>query len=219
MNRVALVTGHLGGIGEACASRLAEEDYEVVGMDLATGHDVTDEETVVRCFDEAASIGDLRVVVLAAGTVGLGEIEDLALEDWDRLIRINLTGSFLCAREAARRMRNGPGAIIFISSQAGRKGAARWGAYSASKFGVLGLMESLAQEMAPRHINCNAICPGSVDTPMLAASTDIEAAIPQIPAGRIANPSEIADVVSFLASPGAGYIAGASLVVDGGQLS
>jgi 3-oxoacyl-[acyl-carrier protein] reductase len=135
------------------------------------------------------------------------------------VIDTNLTSAFICSREAAQRM-TGPGAIVFLSSQAGRKGAAGWAAYSASKFGMIGLMESLAQELAPRNVRCNAVCPGSVLSPMLEASTDdMNRQRSSIPLARFADPAEIASIVSFLCSSSASYITGASIVADGGELS
>jgi NAD(P)-dependent dehydrogenase (short-subunit alcohol dehydrogenase family) len=188
--------------------------------DLEDGHDVTDEQSVRSLFEVANSRGEIMAVVLAAGIVARGSVERMDSGTWRRVLEVNLTGSFLCAREASHYMLSGSGSIVFMASQAGRKGAASWAAYSASKFGVIGLMESLAQELAPRGIRCNAICPGSVSGPMLYESADdLEYSRGAIPLGRFAMPQEIAAVAGFLCSEESSYISGASIVVDGAELS
>jgi 3-oxoacyl-[acyl-carrier protein] reductase len=219
MKDVALVTGGAGTIGRAICERLGADGLEVVVADLQTGVDVTDEVSVREVFDRATGLGRLRAVVLAVGVVARGSVTDMTLGDWRHVIETNLTSAFICSREAARRM-SGPGAVVFISSQAGRKGAAGWSAYSASKFGVIGLMESLAQELAAVNVRCNAVCPGSVATPMLESSSDdLERQRAAIPLGRFAEPPEIASLVSYLCSDDASYVTGASVVADGGELS
>jgi 3-oxoacyl-[acyl-carrier protein] reductase len=219
MTDVALVTGGAGAIGTAICDRLRADGLTVVVADLQTGVDVTDETSVREVFDQAASRGHLRAVVLAAGIVARGPVTDMDLADWQHVLDTNLTSAFICGREAARRM-TGPGAIVFISSQAGRKGAAGWSAYCASKFGMIGFMEALAQELAPRNVRCNAVCPGSVLTPMLRASSDdLNGQALNIPMGRFSTPGEIAAIVSFLCSDDASYVTGSSIVADGGELS
>lgn len=218
MSGVCVVTGARGGIGAACCDRFAQDGHLVEAADLATGCDVTSEQDVHALFARAASRGQVTSVVLAHGVAARGPIADLSLADWQRLVSVNATGSFLCAREAARTMPGG--SIVFISSQAGRKGAADWGAYCASKFAVIGLMESLAQEVAQRGIRANAICPGAVDTQMLqATATDLNAQRATIPLGRFAQPSEVAALAAFLCSDEAAYMTGSSIVIDGGELS
>lgn len=219
-SRVALVTGGRGTIGSAICARLRSDGFAVVLGDLEDGHDVTDEQSVRSLFEGANSRGEIMAVVLAAGIVARGSVERMDSGTWRRVLEVNLTGSFLCAREASHYMLSGSGSIVFMASQAGRKGAAGWAAYSASKFGVIGLMESLAQELAPRGIRCNAICPGSVIGPMLYESADdLEYSRGAIPLGRFAMPQEIAAVAGFLCSEESSYISGASIVVDGAELS
>jgi NAD(P)-dependent dehydrogenase (short-subunit alcohol dehydrogenase family) len=218
MKQVCVVTGASGGIGAAVAARFDRDGYLVEAADVDSGCNVTHELEVKALFRRAAERGSVTAVVLAHGVASRGTIDQLDRSEWDRILTVNATGSFLCAREAAGVMASG--SIVFLSSQAGRKGAADWGAYSASKFAIIGLMESFAQEQARRGIRANAICPGSVDTPMLHTTTDdltkLRAAIPS---GRFAEPTEVAAVAAFLCSEEAAYVTGASIVIDGGELS
>lgn len=218
MTPVCVVTGASGGIGSAIAERFTRDGYLVEAADVETGCDVTNEHGVDALFDRAAARGDVTAVVLAHGIAARGRIEETQPSDWERVMAVNATGSFLCARAAVRVMPRG--SIVFLSSQAGRKGAAGWSAYAASKFAVIGLMESLAQEQAPRGIRANAICPGSIETSMLRTTADdpdqLRAAIP---IGRFGEPAEVAALAAFLCSDEAAYMSGASLVIDGGELS
>jgi 3-oxoacyl-[acyl-carrier protein] reductase len=234
--RRALVTGAGGAIGAAVLHAFEVAGAQVVGADLAaTGSaiacDVADESALARAFDEAAAGGPLTDVVHAAGIGGVGPLEELTVGAWQRMLDVNLTGSFLVTREAARRLGRG-GAITLLSSQAGLRGGARWSAYCASKFGVIGLMQCAAQELAPRGVRVNAVCPGAVDTPMtdglveeLATMEGIDPSVLRrryeagAPIGRYATPDEVARVCVFLASELAAYVVGASLVVDGGELT
>jgi NAD(P)-dependent dehydrogenase (short-subunit alcohol dehydrogenase family) len=218
MSRVCVVTGASGGIGSAVVDQFTRDGYLVEAADLATGCDVTNEEHVQKLFEQARGRGSVTAVVLCHGIATTGLIDQLPLSEWERILAVNATGSFLCARAAARVMTEG--CLVFLSSQAGRKGAARWGAYSASKFAVIGLMESHAQELAGSGIRANAICPGGVETSMLrATSDDLEAQRQAIPMGRFATPSEIAALAAFLCSDEARFITGTSIVIDGGELS
>jgi NAD(P)-dependent dehydrogenase (short-subunit alcohol dehydrogenase family) len=234
--RNVLVTGAAGGIGQAicaafaaCGAALTAVDARAEDGMLAC--DVGDEAAVRAAFDAAERRGKLTDVVHAAGVVTVGAVADLAVEELMRVLRVNLVGSFLIAREAVRCVADG-GSITFISSQAGLKGAALWSAYSASKAGVNRLAESLAQELGPRGIRVNCVCPGTVDTAMiddatagLAPLTGQSAAAIRaqyragIPLGRLAQPAEVAAVCVFLASGLASYVSGTALVVDGGELS
>lgn len=231
--RRALVVGAAGAIGAAVARELHAAGAEVVGLDLPgtaaqLACDVTDESQVTSAF---AAAGEVTDVVAAAGVLSVGAVRDLSLSEWRRTLEVNLTGSFIVAREAARCLPEG-GTLTLVASQAGRRGGAGWSAYSASKAGVLGLTQCLAQELADDGVRVNAVCPGSVDTPMTrralaelgrgegrsaeAVRADYERAIP---AGRLASPEEIARVCLFLVSPLSSYVIGASLMVDGGELT
>ena len=234
--RNLLITGAAGGIGRAICAAFTDCGASITAVDARAADgmlacDVGDEAAVRAAFDAAERRGKLTDVVHAAGVVTVGAVADLAVEELMRVLRVNLVGSFLIAREAVRRLADG-GSITFISSQAGLKGAALWSAYSASKAGVNRLAESLAQELGPRGIRVNSICPGTVDTAMiddattsLAPLTGQSAAAIRaqyragIPLGRLARPAEVAAVCVFLASGLASYVSGTALVVDGGELS
>lgn len=232
-DRHVLVTGAGGGIGRAIVRELAGAGASVVGVDLlASGDvfacDVTDEEEVSASFDTA---GDLTDVVHAAGVISLGAVRDLELAEWRRVLDVNLTGSFLVAREAARRLAPG-GTVTLLSSQAGKRGGALWSAYCASKFGVVGLGQCLAQELAPSGVRVNVLCPGSVETSMTEkaigtlaelkgqSGAELRASYEQaIPIGRFAEPAEIGRLCVLLLSDLSSYVTGASIVADGGELT
>jgi NAD(P)-dependent dehydrogenase (short-subunit alcohol dehydrogenase family) len=193
--------------------------------------DVTDEASVEAAFAASSADGPLTDVVHAAGVVSVGDVLTLQRAELRRVLEVNLIGSFVVAQAAARRIADG-GSITFVASQGGLRAGARWSAYCASKAGVIRLAEALAQELAGRRVRANAVCPGSVDTPMLSTATEVLAsltgtrieearaqALRSIPLGRLARPEEIASVCVFLASSLASYVSGASIVVDGGELS
>lgn len=253
--QVALVTGGAGGIGAATAAAFVAAGAGVAVLDRdgsgagalasrlqVTGApcsawpvDVSDEGAVDRAVAGAlARHGRLDHAVLCAGILYNGLVADMPLERWRRTLEVNLTGSFLVARAATRVLLASAagGTITFLASAAGKRGAAYGGAYCASKFGLLGLMESLAREVTPLGIRVNAVCPGDVETPMIAQNAQEMAealgitaveyrrrVLDAIPLGRMAGPEEVAAACVFLASPAASYISGVALNVDGGQLS
>ncbi len=234
--RVALVTGADGAIGRAVVAAFTAAGARCQAADVSPGEgtlacDVTDEVSVAAAIEAAQSLGPLTDVVHAAGIVSVGRVADLTAAELRGVLEINLVGSFLVAKAAAGAVTGG-GSITLVSSQAGLRGGANWSVYSASKAGVNRLAESLAQELAPRGVRVNVVCPGNVDTPMsdeailrLAArsgmpQTEIRARyLGGIPLGRFARPQEVASVCVFLASGMASYVTGASIVVDGGELS
>jgi NAD(P)-dependent dehydrogenase (short-subunit alcohol dehydrogenase family) len=254
-DRVAVVTGGAQGIGSGIATRFAEQGAQVaigdVQVDAGTSvvdrlstsgfeaifseMDVTEEAAVHRMLDRCLdAFGRVDILVNNAGINVSGEVVELSRDAWERALSVNLTGSFLCSQVFCRHMieQGEGGSVIFISSQAGKRGEANAAAYCASKFGVLGLMESLALEMAPYGIRANAVCPGNVDTPMIrwlfedmarrkgASVEETRKHFADLnPLGRLAMPTEIADVCVFLASPMASYVTGESINVDGGELS
>ena len=232
----ALVTGAGGAIGAAVCAEFERCGAGCVGVDLRPGGgvlacDVSDEASVRAAFDEAARGGGLTDVVHAAGIVSTGAVAEQSLEEFRRVIDVNLIGTFLVAREAARRIED-HGAITLISSQAGLKSGAFWSAYSSAKAGVVRIAESLALELAARGVRTNAVCPGQVETPMIVdAMASVakwrsttpqavrEAYTEEIPLGRFATPEEVARVCVFLSSPLAAYVTGTVQTVDGGLLT
>jgi NAD(P)-dependent dehydrogenase (short-subunit alcohol dehydrogenase family) len=229
-----IVTGAGSGIGRAVASRFAADGAEVVASDLVRAEgvaacDVCDQDSVRTLFAEALATGPVTDVVHCAGVGAVGPLQEVELPEWSRVIGVNLTGAFIVGREAARTLRRGS-TFTFMASAGGLRGEAMHGVYSASKFGVLGLMQAMAREMAPQGIRVNAVCPGIVDTPMTDTSIEREAAISgrsvdeirrselsQVPLAEIPTAEQVADVCVFLASALASHVAGASIVVNGAR--
>lgn len=238
--RVALVTGGSRGIGRAIAEALAaggarvavvaravERAAVVVGELPGSGHqafacDVGDAESVaalVPAVEEA--MGSLDILVNNAGITEDNLLLRLGNEEWDRVLDTNLKGSFLLIRAASRgMMRRRYGRIINISSVVGLTGNKGQVNYAASKAGLIGMTKAVAKELASRNILCNAVAPGFIETEMTAAMTDAaqSALMGQIPLGRLGTPDDIGAVVRFLAGPGAAYITGQVIVVDGGMV-
>lgn len=235
------MTGGASGMGAACARELHGSGARVVVADLdgdgaATsaealdGHhvvgDISDPEFGPRAVDETVQrYGRLDILVNAAGLMARKSALDTDDATWQRVTRVNLDGTFYMSRAALRQMKaQGGGAIVNFSSIWGLWAGANSAAYSASKGGVSVLTRALALDHARDNIRVNAVLPGDVDTPLLRSGgrdkplTDEEIARmgESIPLGRVAQPEEIAKVVSFLASDEASYITGVLLPVDGG---
>jgi NAD(P)-dependent dehydrogenase (short-subunit alcohol dehydrogenase family) len=242
-----LVTAGAAGIGRAIAGAFAQAGARVAVCDVDEaalaafrqefpGHhafecDVSDEDEVEDLFvDVEESLGGLDVLVNNAGIAGpTARVEDIALEDWRRTLAVNLDGQFLCAREAVPLLRKaGGGAIVNLSSAAGRFGFARRSPYSASKWGVIGFTKSLAIELGPDNIRVNAILPGAVDGPRIrrvisakaeatgASVEDMTARYTsQASLGRLIDADDIARMAVFLAGPGGRNVSGQALAVDG----
>ena len=228
-NTVAVVTGAASGIGAACAKRLADEGAKVVGADITSGTDiildVRDEEAVAGAIqDIVAAHGRLDSVVNAAGVAGGGPVHLLTGEEWDRVLDINLKGTFHVNKHAAIQMlAQGSGAIVNIASIEGIEGTEGGSVYNASKAGVVMLSKSMAIDYGRRGLRVNCICPGGIDTPMLRSITDSdgmnvyqERLREEHLLGRFGEPSEIASAAAFLVSSDASFITGHALVVDGG---
>ena len=239
--QVALVTGGSRGIGRAVALRLAaggatvvvnyrenapaaEETVRLIaaadGRACAARFDVGDAEAVrVGVQNIVDEHGRLDLLVNNAGLAVDALLLRLKEEDWERVLRTNLTGVFHCTKAAVRAMvRARYGRIVNLTSVVAEMGNAGQAAYAAAKAGVIGLTKSLAREVAARGITVNAVAPGLVETDMTAGLDDRQRSFYTnvIPAGRIATPEDVAAAVAFLASPEAGYITGQVLHVNGG---
>jgi 3-oxoacyl-[acyl-carrier protein] reductase len=241
--QVALVTGASRGIGRAIACALGRRGASVVvnGRNLerlddavrelaeqgvrATRHvaDVGDEAAVRAMFDEVGeTLGPIDVLVNNAGALAVVDAEEMSLADWNVVLATNLTGPFLCAREAARQMLpRGRGVIVNISSIFAHGAMEQRAAYCATKHGIEGLTRALAVEWGARGVRVVSVCPSFVVTDQLAANPgiDLSAPIARSPIHRLATPEDVGRAVAFLAGPEASFINGASLPVDGGWLA
>jgi NAD(P)-dependent dehydrogenase (short-subunit alcohol dehydrogenase family) len=226
---VALVTGGASGLGAACAERFAAEGATVVTVDLAgtADHlaDVCDEAQMSDVVDDVvARHGRLDVVVNSAGVAGGGPVHLLDMAEWERVIRVNLTGTFVVCKQALRPMlEQGSGSIINVASVEGIEGTEGGSTYNASKAGVVMLTKNLAIDYGRKGIRANCICPGFIQTPMLSSVLDspgMEIYRDRIrdehKLGRFGRPDEIAGAALFLASDDASFVTGHALVVDGG---
>lgn len=243
--RVALVTGAASGIGQATALRLARGGLRIACFDLdAAGVEATAAEirssggdavafegsvcdeiaakTVVE--DTLDHFGQLNVLANIAGVGHYRHTQDESLADWNRVLGINLTGTFLMCRAALGALVESHGAIVNVGSIAGVAAHAYGAAYSASKGGVIALTKTLAAEFASRDVRVNAVCPGGVLTPILGGFVPPEdaddvlvgRAVPLM--GRFLDPDEIASAIEFLSSDSMPNLTGAVLVVDGGTV-
>ena len=240
--RIALVTGGAAGIGYACAEALKEDGCRVVLADIdpgvaaaaerlgpgAVGYvcDIGDAAAIGALFDRIeAEVGPVAVLVNNAGIAQGGDFLAHDLDTFERVIRINLTGTFVASQRAARTMvaQGIAGAIVNMSSINAQVAIPTIPAYCASKGGVMQLTKASALALAPHNIRVNAVGPGSIDTAMMASvNANPEAmarALSRTPLKRIGTAREIGDVVAFLASPKASYITGETIYIDGGRLA
>ncbi len=228
--RNVLVTGGNRGIGLAIARAFVEGGDNVVITNRkgdapeglrAVKCEVTDTESVNAAFDEAEQLlgGPIEVLVANAGITRDTLLMRMSDEEFDDVIATNLAGAFRCVRRASKGMiRLRRGRIILISSVVGLYGAPGQANYAASKSGLVGMARSITRELGGRGITANVVSPGFIDTEMTQALPEKvrESYLAAIPAGRFADPGEVASVVRFIASPEAAYISGAVIPVDGG---
>jgi NAD(P)-dependent dehydrogenase (short-subunit alcohol dehydrogenase family) len=220
--KVAVVTGGASGIGQAIAQMLGEAGAAVHVFDLRTepAVDVSDAASIRAAFDR---VPDPDVVVINAGVVAPANLLDTSDEIWNKTIATNLTGAFFTLREAAQRMKQRGGAIVLTASTNSYDGEPQLAAYNASKAGLLGVLHTAANELGPYRIRVNAVCPGLIRTPLTEGHFSnpelLKDYFRHIPLGRGGDPREVAGAVVFLASDLAAYITGATLFVDGGQMS
>lgn len=249
--RLAVITGACGGMGAALAADLDDRGWATLRVDVVaedrvsdTGFaqptaylraDVADEDDMARLraiVADGAAERDAFLGIAAAGVISAGRTESLSRAEWERIIRVNLTGTFATLQSlipAARAASTGR--LIAIASDAGKTGEAWLPHYSASKFGVIGLVQALALELVEEGITVNAICPSIVDTPMMQqlaeqmsrATGDGDADewrrrfVDEVPAGRACRPEDVAFAVNMLAQPGSAFITGQSINVSGGK--
>ncbi len=250
IGKTIVITGGAQGLGRALSIRASKEganvaigDFNIEGaqqtanmVDNAIAHkmDVTDFDSCQKLMDTAyEAFGSIDVLVCNAAILLSGAIEELASADWKKVIEVNLCGFYNTAKAAVPYLRKSKGAnIIQINSKSGKKGSLKNSAYSASKFGGIGLVQSLALELAPSQIRINAICPGNLlDSPLWQNSLFAQYAknqgiteqevrekyIAQVPLGRSCQYEDVENLFVFLASDDAGYITGQALNVTGGQ--
>jgi sorbitol-6-phosphate 2-dehydrogenase len=255
LDRTAVVTGGGQGLGEAICCRLAAEGARVMVADIVepnaqhvasaieseTGRqaiplsvDVTDEQQVASMVDLAVQeFGRLDILVSNAGILFAEGVDEFPSDRWRAVIDVNLCGYFLCAKHAARVMKaQQSGTIIQVNSKSGKKGSYKNSAYAASKFGGIGLTQSIALELAEYNIRVNAVCPGNLlDSPLWVDSLYKQYArkwgitedqvrqkyIDQVPLGRGCTYEDVCNVVVFLASDQASYLTGQAINVTGGQ--
>ena len=236
--RVAFVTGAASGIGLACAQRYLEEGAAVVGYDLNTSDqwpalanahfiqgDVTDEAALQAAVAETINkFGRVDILVTAAGIADAGPVHMVEAAAWDRVLDINLKGTFLAAKAVLPSMiEQRSGSIITIASVEGLVGSEGGSSYNASKGGVVLLTKNMAMDYAKLGIRVNAICPGFIDTPLLRATLDHDfmadykaEVLRETKLGRFGKPEDIAGAAFFLASDDAAFVTGQALAVDGG---
>jgi NAD(P)-dependent dehydrogenase (short-subunit alcohol dehydrogenase family) len=232
-DKVALVTGAASGIGLACARRFADEGAKVVGLDLHAGPDgdvrvadVTDEAAIADTVDAVArDHGRIDVVLNAAGVAGGGPIHLLDTAEWERVIRVNLTGTFLvCKHALARMIEQRSGSIVNIASIEGVEGTEGGSSYNASKGAVVLLTKNLAIDYGRVGVRVNCICPGFIEGTTMFESVMSMEGMAHVreqyreahKLGRFGRPDEIASAAAFLASDDASFVTGHALVVDGG---
>ncbi|RDI56115.1 SDR family NAD(P)-dependent oxidoreductase [Nocardia mexicana] len=244
--RVAVVTGGASGMGAAICRAFADHGYRTAVLDvdaaaarrtaedllarggaaMACAADVTDRRAVEEALDKVrAEFGAVEILVTSAGAVGFAPFTDIAPEEWDRIIAVNLTGTFHCVQAAVPDMVTGGwGRIVTISSSSAQRGSPGMVHYTASKGAVVAMTKALAREYAARGITVNTIPPSGIDTPMARRSQaagdlpDNHTMAQAIPVGHLGSGDDIAAACLFLCSEQAGYVTGQVLGVNGGAV-
>ncbi len=226
-DRVAIVTGGAGGIGRRVAETFVEQGARVAVTDarqsdvpgcLNVRMDVTNEADVAAGVARIiAELGTPAILVQAAGIFRIEPFEETSTASWATTMAVNLTGAFNVAQAVLPRMREaGYGRVVTLGSSAGITGGSKsTGAYGASKAGVMALAKAIATEYAPYGITSNALAPSLIETEMVTGIADL---VSRVPVGRLGQPSDVADLVAFLASSHAGFITGAVIDINGGFL-
>lgn len=239
--KIAFVTGAASGIGRATAVAFAAEGARVAVLDRTEGALQTTADAIRNANGEVLTLacdvsqpdaveaaiarivetfGRLDIAFNNAGVENkAAPVAEIALEEWDRILDINLRGTFVCMKhELAQMVRQGSGVVVNTSSGAGIRGVAGGAAYAASKHAIIGLTRSAALDYAKLGIRVNAVLPGNIETPMMDRFTggDIQKAIDLEPVGRLGKPEEIAEAVLWMCSDLGGFVTGAATVIDGG---
>jgi 2-hydroxycyclohexanecarboxyl-CoA dehydrogenase len=245
-SRVAVVTGGGSGIGEGIARHLAAAGHRVATLDIdrtsaetvsaeltSAGHQATAGTVDVSCrasVNDAlqqvrTTFGPIEILVTSAATTGFSPFTEITLEDWDRILAVDLTGTFHCLQAALPDMVEGRwGRIVTIASSAGQVGSPGQGHYAAAKGGVIAMTKTVAREYAKAGITANTIPPFCVDTPMLRRAQakgqvpNADAMRSAIPSGRLGTLDDIGSACAFLCSEAAGYITGQVIAVNGGAI-
>jgi meso-butanediol dehydrogenase/(S,S)-butanediol dehydrogenase/diacetyl reductase len=242
-DKVAVITGAASGIGGACALRFAQEGAKIAGLDVADPPpehrdavvkaagdvlwakvDVRDEASVERAIAAVIErFGRIDALVNAAGVAGFGAVDELDAAEWDRVVGINLKGTYLVSKHVVRAMKTqGSGSIVHLASIEGLEGFQAQAAYNASKGGVVVLTRNMAIDYGPFGVRVNCLCPGYIETPMtnMLKAPGLEGIREQFIAlhhlKRAGKPEEVAACALFLCSDDASFVTGHALVVDGG---
>lgn len=240
-DRVALVTGAGSGIGRATSLSLAADGYTIAMVDLAAFDtdslnteissrsgckplllqaDVSARDEIAAAVNQALQhFGRLDVLVTCAGHIELTALGDLTPETLRRMLGVHLEGTIFSVQAATPAMQSRQyGRVVCISSAAASKGVVAHSHYAAAKAGIIGFAKSAARELGPDGITINCVLPGAIETPLLASlAPEAHSRLAQTPVGRIGRPEDVAHAVSFFASPDAGFITGATLLVTGGE--
>ena len=243
--KIAIVTGAGQGMGRSVAMKLASEGNKIIvndvnseqadstvskinalgGIAYPNNADVTSHDEVTNMADQCLTLyGNIHILVNNAGVLRPTKVIDIEEQEWDWVIGVNLKGTYLCSRAVLPAMQDaGWGRIVNFSSTAGKSTSTVGGAhYTAAKAGILGFTRHLSREAAPFGISVNSVCPGLIDTEMVRSTISEDRAkfyTDSFPISRMGDPTEVAELVAFLASDKAAYITGASLDINGGDLT